>query len=90
LRREEQAGAASRRRVHDTYQAVYACTAWRSIVNRGEMNHRIRVIGEILKYRITQPTTNEVDTGIQVVVASLGDATNFVTGRQQTARHRTP
>ena len=67
-RHEDQPGTRTRCRMGDAHQPVDPGAAGHRRLDRGEVEHHIGGVGQLLQYRVAERRADEVDVGMQVVV----------------------
>ncbi len=86
----DQPGARTGCRMGDVHQPVDPGAAGRGGLDRGEVDHHIGVVGQLLQYRVAERPANKVDVGMQVLVRAACDAGDRVPGGDQLPGQGTP
>ena len=74
----------------DVHQTVYPRAAWRGGFDRGEVQHDIAGVGQLLEHGVAERLAHELDIGMQVLMRVGCDAGDRVTGRDQLPGYGTP
>ena len=80
---EHQAGARTAGRVGNPRYAVDARVAGCSGVDRGQVDHRVGFVGQLLQDGVGQGRANKLHVWVQARVRTFGNAANRVSGRDQ-------
>ena len=67
----------------DVYQPVDPGAARRGGLDRGEVDHHITGVSQLLQHRVAERAAHEVDIGMQVLVRVAGDSGDRVPSRDQ-------